>query len=120
MASQTDLRVKISADLADIKQGLGLLRGELAKVKQQSAQAFSGNGSNAMVSSLRRVRQEVVGLVGAYASLAGGKLLAGIADEATRLRGRIREAKGDYQSILAIAQSTRTGLSATADLYTRI
>lgn len=120
MATNTDLRVRITADLADIKQGLGLLRGELAKVKAQSAQAFGAGSSNAMVTSLRRMRAEVVGLVGAYASLAGGKMLAGVADEATRLRGRLREAKGDYQAILAIAQSTRTGLAATADLYARV
>ena len=118
--ANTDLRVRISADLADIKQGLGLLRGELAKVKAQTAGAFSAGSSNAFVGSLRRLRAEVVGLAGAYASLAGGKMLAGVADEATRLRGRIREAKGDYQSILALAQSTRTGLSATADLYARL
>ena len=120
MASNTDLRVRITADLADIKQGLGLLRGELAKVKAQSAQAFGAGSSNAMVGSLRRVRQEVVGLVAAYASLAGGKMLAGIADEATQIRGRLREAKGDYQAILELAQRSRTGIGATTDLYTRL
>ncbi|MDQ3160590.1 MAG: hypothetical protein M3Q51_06150, partial [Pseudomonadota bacterium] len=120
MATNTDLRVRISADLADIKQGLGLLRGELAKVKAQSAQAFGAGNSNALVGSLRRVRTELVGLVGAYASLAGAKLLSGIADEATLIRGRIREAKGDYQAILEIAQRTRSGLQSTADLYARI
>ena len=120
MANNPNLRVKISADLADIKQGLGLLRGELAKVKQQSAQAFSGNSSNALVSSLRRARAELAAFVGAYASLAGGKLLAGVADEAAQLRGRIREAKGDYEAILALSQRTRTGLTGTVDLYARL
>lgn len=120
MANDPNLRVRISADLNEIKSGLSLLRGELAKVKQQSAQAFGPNSSNALVGSLRRARAELVGFIGAYASLAGGKLLAGVADEATRVRGRIREAKGDYEAILAIAQRTRTGLAATGDLYTRI
>lgn len=120
MANDPNLRVRISADLADIKQGLGLLRGELAKVKQQSAQAFSANSPNALVAGLRRLRTEVVGLVGAYASLAGAKMLAGVADEATRVRGRIREAKGDYEAILALAQRTRTGLTSTVDIYARL
>lgn len=120
MANDPNLRVRISADLADIKQGLGLLRGELAKVKQQSAQAFSANSPNALVASLRRARAELVGLVGAYASLAGAKLLSGVADEAALLRGRIREAKGDYEGILALAQRTRTGLGSTVDLYARL
>lgn len=120
MATSTDMRVRISADLADIKQGLGLLRGELAKVKSDSAKAFGAGGSNALVGSIRRLRTEFMGLVGAYASLAGGKLLAGLADEATQIRGRIRAAKGDYQAILAIAQQTRSGLAATTDLYARM
>lgn len=118
--ADTNLRVRISADLAEIRQGLGLLRGELAKVKAQSAGAFSAGSSNAFVGSLRRLRAEVVGLAGAYASLAGGKMLAGIADEATQLRGRIREAKGDYQAILELAQRSRTGLTGTVDLYARL
>lgn len=120
MANDPNLRVRISADLADIKQGLGLLRGELAKVKQQSAQAFSADSPNALVAGLRRLRTEVVGLVGAYASLAGAKMLAGVADEATRVRGRIREAKGDYEAILALSQRTRTDLTSTVDIYARL
>ncbi len=114
----TNLRVRISADLADIKQGLGLLRGELAKVKAQGAMALPAN--NAFTNGIRRARQELVSFVGVYLSLRGVKVLAGIADEATLIRGRIREAKGDYQAILALAQRTRTGLQATTDLYTRL
>lgn len=119
MATNTDLRVKISADLKDIKAGLGLLRGELAKVKQQSAQALSGQG-NAFADGIRRARTELAGLATAYLSLRGVKLLAGIADEATQLRGRIREAKGEYQAILQLADETRTSLRGTADLYARL
>lgn len=120
MTSSTDLRVKISADLADIKQGLGLLRGELAKVKAQSAQALGGNAPNALVTGLKRARAELAAFVSAYASLAGAKLLAGIADEATRVRGRIREARGDYEAILAVSQRTRTDLTSTVDIYARL
>lgn len=120
MANNSDLRVRISADLNEIKSSLGLLRGELAKVKQQSAQAFSGNSSNALVASLRRARAELVGFIGAYASLAGAKLLSGVADEATMIRGRIREAKGDYQALLALSNETRTGFAVTVDLYARM
>lgn len=120
MANDPNLRVRISADLADIKQGLGLLRGELAKVKQQSAQAFSGTSGNAFTGALRRMKQEVLGFAAAYASISGAKMLAGIADEATRIRGRLREAKGDYEAILSLAQRTRTSFEATTDLYARM
>ena len=117
--ADTNLRVRISADLAEIRQGLGLLRGDLAKLKQSSAQALAGQGT-AFADSIKGARRELLGFIGAYASLSGVKLLAGIADEATQLRGRIREAKGDYQAILQLADETRTSLRGTADLYARL
>lgn len=119
MASQSpSLRVRISADLADIKQGLGLLRGELTKAKNQASQVAPD--MSGWVSGLKRVKAEVAGLVAAYASLQGVSLLGGLADEATRLRGRLSAAKSDYKAVLELAQETRTGLSTTADLYARM
>ncbi len=117
---QTNLRVRISADLADIKQGLGLLRGELASVKKQAAAAMPNLGGNAAIAGVRRLRAEVAGLAATYLSMAGAKVLTGMADEAALLRGRVRQAKGDYEAILAVAQETRSGLSATVDLYARV
>lgn len=58
-APSTNLRVRISADMADIKQGLGLLRGELAKVKSDSAKAVDVRPA---LSGLRNVRRELAGL----------------------------------------------------------
>lgn len=66
---QTNLRVRISADLGDIKQGLGLLRGELAKVKSEAARALPNAGSNAFVSGLRSARNELAGFAATYLSL---------------------------------------------------
>lgn len=117
--SQAELRVRISADVAEIKAGIGLVRGELAKLKTQGNASLGGVGNN-FGNSIKNAHRELKAFAATYLSLQGVKLLAGISDEATRLRGRIREAKGDYASILAIAQDTRTGLSATTDLYTRI
>jgi tape measure domain-containing protein len=117
--ADTNLRVRISADLAEIRQGLGLLRGELAKLKQQSASALSGQG-NAFADGMKRARTELKAFAATYVSLQGIRVLATIADEATQLRGRLREAKGDYAAILALAQRTRTGLSSTVDLYARL
>lgn len=67
MASRTDLQVRISADLADIKQGLGLLRGELGKVKQAAAQSAPNFGG--WTEGLSRVRQMVGNLAGAFVGL---------------------------------------------------
>lgn len=79
MASQTDLRVKISADLADIKQGLGLLRGELAKVKQ--AAATSQPDMSGWSSGIANVRKELGNLVGAYVGLQTlGGVIRGVFD----------------------------------------
>jgi lambda family phage tail tape measure protein len=66
MANNTDLRVRISADMADIKQGLGLLRGELAKVKAQAAQ--TAPDTTAWSRGLAGLRQQVLDVAAAYVS----------------------------------------------------
>lgn len=58
------LRVRISADLADIKQGLGLLRGELAKVKVAASSAAPQTAS--WTRGIDSVRQALGNLAGAY------------------------------------------------------
>lgn len=65
----TNLRVRISADLADIKQGLGLLRGELAKVKQEAARATPDTSK--WVTGIGNVRSALGNLAGAYIGLRG-------------------------------------------------
>jgi hypothetical protein len=69
-----NLRVRISADLADIKQGLGLLRGELAKVKKDAAQTTPD--TTKWAAGIGKVRAELVNLAGAYIGLRG--ITAGI------------------------------------------
>jgi len=87
MANDPNLRVRISADLADIKQGLGLLRGELAKVKQQSAQAAPGS---AWSDGLKSVRTQLAGIVSVYAALRAVRWYADVSDQASKLTGRLR------------------------------
>jgi len=62
-----NMRVRISADLADIKQGLGVLRGELAKVKADAAKATPD--ANAWTSSLSKIRQGIGDIAGAYVGI---------------------------------------------------
>lgn len=77
--SRADLRVKISADLADIKQGLGLLRGELAKVKAQAA--TSAPNMSGWSKGIANVRQQLGDLLGAYVGFrAVGGIIRGITD----------------------------------------
>src|ERR1044072_1648257 len=86
----TSLRVRISADLADIKQGLAVLRGDLAKVKSEAAK--SGPNTSSWVNGLKAARQQVMAFVAAYASLRTVSVFATLSDEATQLRGRLQAA----------------------------
>ena len=84
MANQTDLRVKISADLGDIKAGLGLLRGELAKVKQQAA--ASAPNMSSWSAGIANVRRQVGDLFGAWVSFrAVGGIIRGVFDSFDRM-----------------------------------
>lgn len=117
-SSTTDLRVRISAELGDIRAGLASLRRELQTVRTQATQAMPDG--NAFANGIRTAHNELRAFAATFVSLAGARMLAGIADEAAMLRGRLKEAKGDYEAILALAQRSRTGLATTVDLYTRM
>jgi len=99
-----NLRVKISADLADIKQGLGLLRGELAKVKSQGDRAApdSGKWSNALAS----IRNQLAAIGGAYAALRAVRWYAGQADQAAGLASRLRLATKSQEEFEAAYRAT--------------
>lgn len=123
--SSTNLRVRISADLADIKQGLGLLRGELAKVKGQADKSL-GNNTNLM-NGLRGMRSAVLGLAGALGAGLSAAGLIRISDEAKEVNARLKLATRStnefsvaQEGLFDISQRTRTALSASIDLYYRL
>lgn len=62
-----DLRVRISSDLSDIKQGLGQLRSELAKVKADAAKTTPD--TTAWAAGLGNIRQQLGNVAGAYVGL---------------------------------------------------
>lgn len=84
---QTNLRVRFSADLADIKQGLSALRGELARVKTEAAR--SPPDMSAWSKGIGKIRSDLNQLVGAYIGLqtigAGLSSLFGALDRADRI-----------------------------------
>ncbi|KAA2285425.1 tape measure protein [Arenimonas fontis] len=123
---QTNLRVRISADLADIKNGLLALRKDLEGVKRGAREALSAD-NNRFVAGLKAVRAQVVGIVASYASLQGVQTFARLADEANLLRGRLKLATKDQQGFnkaqrdtFAIAQRNQVSLATTVDLYARL
>jgi tape measure domain-containing protein len=123
---QTNLRVRISGELSDIKQGLLGLRKDLEGVKRGAREALSAD-NNRFVAGIKQVRAQVVGLVASYASLQGVQAFARISDQANQLRGRLKLATRDQESFnraqrdtFDIAQRNQTSLATTVDLYSRL
>lgn len=123
--SGASLRVRVSADLADLKQGMAVLRGELAKVQKASAKASPDDSK--WLSGLRSVRNQLVGIVSVYGALRAVKTYAELADQAANLSARLRLATKDQQAFDAayrgtyeIAQRTSSEWNSVAGLYARL
>lgn len=120
-----NLRVRISADLADIKQGLGLLRGELAKVKKQSAQVAPD--TSAWSKGLAAVRSQLLGIATVYTAMRAAGSFVRLADEAANLSGRLRLATKSQQEFaraqqqtFRIAQDTSAEWGSIVNLYAQL
>ncbi len=125
MANNPNLRVRISADLADIKQGLAVLRGDLNKLKNEAAR--SGPDTRGWVAGLKAARAQLVGFVAAYASLRTIGSLAKVSDEAAGITGRLRLATKSQEEFNAaqdetfdIAQRTQASWKETVSLYNKV
>lgn len=124
MANDPNLRVRISADLNEIKSSLGLLRGELAKVKQQSAQAAPGAGWS---EGLKTVRAQLAGIVSAYAALRAVRWYADVSDQASKLTGRLRlvtktqeEFNRAYSGTYKLAQDSQADWQSVVNLFSQL
>lgn len=142
----TELEIRVTAELREIRAALGQLRGEFAKVNQSTnASAASGRqlAGSLQQSSIaaNRAARSANGIQGAISSAVGqaklllgslgaigtGAYLVNLADTATRLRGQLtlvtkgtEELNRAQEATFAIAQRTRQGLEATVGLYQRI
>lgn len=123
---QTNLRVRISAELSDIKSGLMALRRDLQGVKREAAGALGGQQA-AFAEGLRSARQQLAGLVAGFVSLRTVGRFAQLADEAAQLSGRLRLATRSQQDFaraqrdtFAISQRNQVALATTVDLYGRL
>lgn len=124
MANDPNLRVRISADLNEIKSSLGLLRGELAKVKQQSAQAAPGS---AWSDGLKSVRTQLAGIVSVYAALRAVRWYADVSDQASKLTGRLRlvtktqeEFNRAYSGTYKLAQDSQADWQSVVNLFSQL
>lgn len=68
---QANLRVRISADLADIKAGIGTLRGDIAKFKRDTERSFDfDKATSNFRSALRQTRTAIFAVTAAAAAIA--------------------------------------------------
>lgn len=142
----TELEIRVTAELREIRAALAQLTGQIDAVNQRAARGATGG--RALASSLQQaaqrgreaataadqVRGDIAGAVSELKLLVGGLGLAGIvtglvrmADTATRLQGQLRlvtksndELNRAQAETFKIAQRTRQGLEATVGLYARI
>lgn len=142
----TELEIRVTAELRDIRAALTQLTGQIDQVNQRAAR--SAQGGRALSSSLQQsavqaraaagatdqVRAGLAGAVNQVRLLVGGLGLAAVtttlvrmADTATLLRGQLDLATNSQEEFnraqretFEIAQRTRQSLQGTVDLYARI
>lgn len=144
--SSTELEIRVTAELSQIRQALNQLTGQIDNVGNRARQASTGG--NALTGSFRQstiaarqtataaesVRTTMAGvvtqarlLVAGLGILGAARALVQYADTATRLRGQLTLATKSQDELatamaqtFAIAQRTRQGLEGTVNLYARI
>jgi tape measure domain-containing protein len=121
-SSGANLRVRISAELTDIKQGLALLRGELAKVKRDGDRVAPD--TTKWSQALGTIRKQLAAIGGAYAALRAVRWYADQADQAANLASRLRlatksqqEFETAYRSTYQIAQQSSADWESIVGLY---
>lgn len=125
MANQPNLRVRLSADLDDIKKGMALLRGDFAKLKKDAAGATPSTAG--WRQGLADVRTQLAGVVSLYAVMRGARWYLDQADQAANLSARLRLATKSQdeftraqQGTYAIAQRTSAEWGSVVGLYAQL
>lgn len=125
MENQTDLRVRLSADLDDIKKGMALLRGDFAKLKKDAAGATPSTAG--WRQGLADVRTQLAGVVSLYAVMRGARWYLDQADQAANLSAKLRLATKSQdeftraqQGTYAIAQRTSAEWGSVVGLYAQL
>lgn len=127
MANDLDLKVKISADLAEIRSGLGTLGKALDDLDKKSKKAGADSGIDKLNKQVGSIKGALFGLAGAFGAAFSIKSVIDAADEMKQLEGRLRLATKSQQEfntaqagLSIIAKETRQGLKETVDLYSRM
>ena len=126
MANDPSLKIRISADLKELRQALNETRAEIGKLGQNLKSTGSGNLSG-LESSVNGIRRSVAQLTVAFVSLQSLRALGEMADQAATLTARLKLSTDSAKQLavaqaglLDIAQRTRSDLSLTVNLYSRL
>lgn len=93
MATQPNLRVKISADINDIKQGLAMVRGEVARFRSEAEKAIDLSGLSSSMSGFASMVR------GVLAGVTVGGILRAVISET-------RDASDEMAQLRAVVEST--------------
>lgn len=122
-----DLEFRIGAELSEIKGALASLQKDFQRTGQAAQQAGGNNAFKGLETSARAALRSVAGLVAGVASIAAAIKLIGAADEINTLNARLKlvtNSTEEYiraqQALFDLSQRTRSGISETIDLYSKI
>src|SRR5690606_19443261 len=125
MANGPGLRVRISADLNDIRKGLALLRTELAMVRRHAER--NAPATERWAQGLQAVRKQPLDMVSLYGTIRAGGAYLRLADEGANLSGRLRLATKSQQEFnkvhretFRIAQETSSEWSSIVGLFVQL
>lgn len=116
------LNIRIAADLTEIKRALAGLGADLGKFKKGAE-----SSTNSLRTGMAGAARAVAGLAASLGAGLSAAALIGLSDEAQSLTAKLKLATKGVKEFntaqaqtFAIAQRTRTSLTATVDLYARI
>lgn len=124
--ADTELKVRITGDLASIRNSLAGLERQLVTLSTRTSRVGqqAANGLNTLQAAAARAKGFVVGLASSFASLQGLTAFVRIADQVATLNAKLRLATRSQEQFnraqaetFKIAQRTRTSLSTVVDLY---
>lgn len=104
-----NLRVRISADLEDIKKGLGLLRGELARVKKDAERSMPS--MKPFNDGIRQARNLLGGM---FAGISAGMVVRQMVGETGQAQAEIAQLRAVLKSTGEVAGITETQLVSMA------
>lgn len=127
--SGDDLKIRIGAELKEIKSGLQNLRKEISSTGKHISSEFdkSNQASGRLANSIGSIRSRLAGLVSGAALIGLTRSFVKLTDDAKSLEAQIRlvtdseeELKQTQSDLYELAEQTRSSLRDTTALYARL